>query len=458
MTRETGLRRRIAIVDGTRRLDLVVPAHATVAAVLDAVGVHARTDREVVMETGGREIAPAQRVGDLRDGAVLVLADLSVRMGSATARTAAAEAVREAQPPAAWWVLGGAGAVLAVVSLASPPVGEGGARVVVGAFVAVAAVLAGVFVAVRAPRRRPSSIAAPAGILLLAFAAGTAVVPGMPAARAVLAVFTGMLLAAVIAGAMSVVTRSPVLRAQTRVAMTGLLVLAAVWGAALLLHADVAAPAAVTLGLVPPAQRVLLAGAVDVPPGTFIDYERFQTTRWTVRQQLPDAVRSIDGGDADALVARSTARLTAGVSLFVAAGAASAPFAVGGFDASDPLVLAGRIALAVTVVFALLLGGRSSTVPALRWVARGGALAVVLSVLVALMPAADATTLVIVAAVLLVVGAASAFLVVPAGRGVRSLTWSRLADVIESLAVALSLPAALLAAGAVELMRGMMAG
>ena len=223
------------------------------------------------------------------------------------------------------------------------------------------------------------------------------------------------------------------------------------------MHLDPSAPAAVTLGLVPVAQRVLQSSLVDVAPGTFIDYGRFQSTRWTVRQNLPDEVRTIEADDADALVERSTARLTIGVVLLIAAGAASAFTALPTFDTDNPVVLGGRIALATTVVLALLLSSRRSTVPFLRWVERLGAAAVVVAVLMALLPRVSPDMLVVFAGILLVVGLGSALLVVPVGRGLRSLGWSRTGDIFEALATALSLPAGMLAAGAVEIARAMMA-
>ncbi|WP_181373505.1 hypothetical protein, partial [Microbacterium sp. HMWF026] len=61
------------------------------------------------------------------------------------------------------------------------------------------------------------------------------------------------------------------------------------------------------------------------------------------------------------------------------------------------------------------------------------------------------------AGLLLLGGLGAALLVVPVGRGLRSLGWSRTGDVFEALATALSLPAGLLAAGAIEIARAMMA-
>lgn len=453
---ETVPRRRVAIVDGERRFDLVIPVHASVADALDAAGVSPRTGHEVVMESAGKEISPDRRIGELPDGVILVYVDLADASGSA-GRRRRLSARHEDRPAAAWWVLGGVGVVLSGVTLFATAGLDAGVRTAVGAIAIAAAAIAAVVFAARTPGRRRSHLGAVIGILLLAFAGGASLMPDVPAAESVLSVFAGMLCAAAFAGAIAVVGRSDTLRAESRTASTLLLVLAGIWGTALLLHLDASSPAAVTLGLLPIAQRMLLSSAVDVSPGVFLDYERFQSTRWTVRQKLPDEVLSIGADDAQALVARSTARLTVGALVLVIAGVTCAPVAIPTFDVADPLVLAGRIALTVTVVLALVLGARKTSVPAVRWVSRLGAAAVLTAALVAFILAVGGGALALLAAACLVIGTASAFLVIPAGRGVRSLGWSRLADAFEALAISLSLPAALLAAGVVDVVRGMMA-
>ncbi|KEP75472.1 hypothetical protein HR12_32545 [Microbacterium sp. SUBG005] len=137
-------------------------------------------------------------------------------------------------------------------------------------------------------------------VAALAFGGGVAIVPDLPASSAQVAVFTGLLAAAVLTGVAGVMGATQTLRAQSRTASVIAAVLGAVWAVSLLLHLDPSAPAAVTLGLVPVAQRILQSSLVDVEPGTFIDYGRFQSTRWTVRQNLPDEVRTIEADDADA--------------------------------------------------------------------------------------------------------------------------------------------------------------
>lgn len=445
--------RRVALIDGASRLDLVVPLRATVDDVLLAAGVEPRSGVRVV-GVSGREIPRATAMTALDDGAVLVLVDPAAATPSSAARPAPARGA--SRVTAAWAVLTAVGGILTLLRLVDTDVVPAGVRTPVAVAALVAALLAAAVFAVRVSPGTPT-LAPVLATVVLAFGGAVAIVPVLPAASAQVAVFAGLLAAAVVAGVIGILGATHTSRAQSRTAAIVTVVLAGVWGLSLLLHLDPAAPAAVTLGLVPVAQRVLQSSLVDVAPGAFIDYARFQSTRWTVRQSLPDEVRTIEADDADALVERSTARLVIGVVLLVAAGAASASTALPTFAVADPVVLGGRIALAVTVVLALLLGSRKSTVPSLRWVARGGAVVVVVAVLAALVPTIPRESMVLVAAVVLVTGVAAALLVVPVGRGLRSLGWSRTGDVFEALATALSLPAGMLAAGAIEIARAMMA-
>ncbi|MDU0325925.1 hypothetical protein RWH43_04060 [Microbacterium sp. KSW2-21] len=453
MSAEVMQGRRVALIDGAARFDLVVPLHARIDDVLQAAG--SASDGSVrVVGVSGREIDRSTSMATLDDGVVLVLVDPRATVAQATGRSS--RPVASSRTTAAWWVMAAAGGILALVRLIGADALPPDVRAVVAAAALLAALAAATVFALRASART-ATLAPVVGLLALAFGGGVAVVPDQPASTELVAVFTGLLAGAVVTGVVGVLGATDTLRAQGRTATIVAAILAAVWGLSLLLHLDPSAPAAITLGLVPVAQRVLQASLVDVEPGTFIDYGRFQSTRWTVRQNLPDEVRTIEADDADALVERSTARLTIGVVMLVTAGAASAFTALPTFAVDNPVVMAGRIALASTVVLALLLGSRKSTVPFLRWVARVGAAVVVAAVLAALVPTISSGLLVVVAGLLLVGGLGAALLVVPVGRGLRSLGWSRTGDVFEALATAFSLPAGMLAAGAVEIARAMMA-
>ena len=218
------------------------------------------------------------------------------------------------------------------------------------------------------------------------------------------------------------------------------------------------APASVALGAVPVALRALPTTLIDVAPGTFIEYRRFQTSRWAVRQQLPAEVGPIESSAAHDLVGRASARLRGGTALLSIVAAVTAPFALPEFDPAAPLVFAGRIALATCVVLALLLGARRSSAPALHWMPRAAALVVAAVALVGALRAAGPLFLTVLAGAALLLGVAIAAAIVPVGRGARSLVWSRVGDVFEWLAVVLALPAGLLAADTIGVLRGVMGG
>lgn len=454
MATEVEERRRIAIVDGAAHHDLLVPLDATLDDALRTLGIRPEVGRDVLMERDGREVSPLQRAEEIPDGAVLAVVDLSERIVARGRRGRRPAAPSEA--PGAWWALAAIGTVLATVSLFAPGAFDPRMRLAIAVVSGAAAIACGLVFTVRARSPRPGGHPAMIGILLLAFAAGVTAVPALPAATTTLAVFVGLVCAAVLAGLLRLLGRPAALHAEFGASTAILLSLAAVWGLALLLHAEPAAPAAVTLGLVPVALRVLLSSLVDVPAGMFVDYGRYQTTRWSVRQTLPEEITSIGAADARDLVARSTGRLIAGTFILCVAAALCAPLAIPSFDAADPLVMSGRIALAVSTVLALLLGARRSSVAMLRWMPRAAAAVIVVVAVLAATRESSGIWLTVLAGACLVIGTATAFVVIPAGRGARSLFWSRFGDVFEWIAIALSLPAGLLAADAIDILRGMM--
>lgn len=391
-------RRRIAVLDGAGRHELALAPHVLLADALAAAGIRLESGRHVLVGRSGDEVPPTLPAGDLDDGAVLALVDLAEHPQPRPQRERGSSPVRASF----WWLVAGAVAVIAAVAVVT--------------------------------------------------------IPGLRASTSILAVFTGLCAAAVLAGLLAVVSRSGIHRAELGTLTLILLALAAVWGFALAVDLPVSAPAATSLGAVPLALRALPQTLMDVSPGTFIEYRRFQTSRWAVRQQLPADVGPIEAAAARELVDRATARLRAGTAALSATAAVSAPLALGAFDSADPLVFGGQIALAACAVLALLLGARRSSIPSLRWMARAAALVVLAVALAGVLHAAGSLWLTVAGGVALAAGVMLAFAVIPAARGSRSLAWSRLGDVLEWLSVVLALPAGLVAAGIIGVLRGAMGG
>ena len=219
----------------------------------------------------------------------------------------------------------------------------------------------------------------------------------------------------------------------------------------------IAAAAAISAGAVPLALRAIPASLVNIEDGYSINYEMFMSNRWTVRGAIPESPSRISSAAVGEVVEDSSARLLAGTVLLSAIGPIMIPIALTGDFRANPLVLGGSIGLLSTLVIALVLISRHTASPPLRWVPRAAAILVVVEAAIGAIVLFGPLALTVGALGFLVLGLFVAALLVPIGRGARSLVWSRMADVFEALVVALSLPAALLAADVLGVVRGMMA-
>jgi hypothetical protein len=447
-------RRLIAIVDGAERWDLALPLDTRIEVALARIGLVLGSGSQVLVESSGFEVELGRSAESFDDGEVLAVVDLSEQVVAARRRDTGAESHADPGGTAAFWLLGGVGVLAAVIALLTPTALDlalrVGAAVVLGAgAIATATVWA----------RRSAHDATPAlAPVALAFGAGVCAVPPLPAATDQAAVLTGLIAAAVIAGLLALLARGGAVRAGVGSGAILLLVLAAIWGAMLLVGMSAAAAAAVSLGAVPIALRALPSTLLDVPPGMFIDYARFQRTRWSVREQLPEPGGRVTAPGVQRLVDESSSRLLVGTAVLCGAAALSGFAAVPVFSTHDGIVLGGQIGLLVSSVLALLLGARRYSTPALHWLPRIAALGVLGAAATAVIRLGDGAWAIAVAAGLLVAALIAAALAVPAARGARSLAWSRVGDLLEWVAVALALPAGLLAADVISLLRGMMAG
>lgn len=454
-------RRRLAIVDGARVHEIVVPAGTLLETALDGVGLRLQPGRQVLVERTGREVAIDQPAWRLDDGALLSVVDLHDKPAPGRRRPVPTAAFTT--ETVAWWILGAVGLLVTCLVVAGG--GDGvppAVRIGVAAGLAVGAAAAGITWSVRArdgdagAARTTTAPAAALGPVALAFAAGAAAIP--PSVHNIpLVVLSGLAAAAVLAAVIALVAGSEQVRDSAGAGAVVLLVLGVVWALALLLGMPAQGAAAVTLGAAPVALRALPTMLLDVPPGMFIDYQRYQSTRWAVRERVPEPGGPVTFTGARRIAGQSTARLRTATGLIAAAAAVSAPIALIPLQPADPLRFWGQLVLAATAAFALLLGARRSSVPLLRWVPRAAAAIVIVSAVIAAVLASGALGLIVAAGGLLLVGIATAAVLVAVGRGATSLFWSRLGDRVEALCVVLALPAGLVAAGVIDLMRGVMA-
>jgi hypothetical protein len=449
-------RRKIAVVSGDARSDIVVPSDETLGEALRALGYAIEPGRHVVLERGGAEAQLNARGSDLPDGALYAIVDV-------LANRSVAEAVRVSSAPlidrgAAWWLL----SMVAVVAVGLDIVaGSDPAHVfalaVASASLGIAALVSAAVYVVRPSTDAATTMLGMVAPLSLAFASGFVAVPLSLAAGLQLAILTGFLAAAVVGAVFTATIGGLRARSSSGMVTVILLALAAVWGVVLLVGAAPAVAAAISVGMVPLVLRGLPSSLVNVAEGHFIDYGLFMSNRWSVRGSIPEAPGAVRIADVRGVVADSTARLFTGTLVASILPVVFVPLVLGGGLSGDPIVFGGTVGMLVTLIIALVLIPRHHASSALRWLPRVAAMLVLIEVAVAFGSSLGPIAVVVEAAAFFAIGVAAAAILVPVARGASSLVWSRLGDVLEAIAIALSLPSALLAADVLTILRGMMA-
>ena len=452
-------RRKIVVLSGDRRIDAALPFDDTLGEALAGLGYVLEPGRHAVLDRSGAEVDLGSPGGDLHDGALFSIVDLQIvapreqKVGKASAQT-------PADSSALWWMLGTLAILIAGIALldshGTGVLAQPAARFVGSFVLGAGSVASAVLWAMRRPRDVTSESLAMLAPLALAFAAGVvAIDPGIEAG-AHLAVLTGLLAAGVLATMLAAVVDALRLRSAASVASIVLLGLSAIWGITLLAGMDAAAAAALSAGAVPLGMRFLPSTLVNVSDGYHIDYKHFMSSRWTVRGAIPESPGRIEMAEIREVVDASSARLVAGMVLLSVVAALFLPAAFSRPVGDGGFVLGGTIGLVCTLAISLVLVARHHVAPVLRWSPRAAAGIVVLVAAVGVSAMFGQTAVFVIAGGLLLVGIGAAFVLIPIGRGARSLAWSRLADIVEWLAVALSFPAALLAADVLSVVRGMM--
>jgi hypothetical protein len=112
-------RRRVAVLDGAGRHELALAPHVTLA---DAVRSSASSWKRGGGSSSGRgiEVPADRRAADLADGAVLALVDLTERVERTPGVGERRRDEDDAPTASVWWILAGAGGLLATVALAAP--------------------------------------------------------------------------------------------------------------------------------------------------------------------------------------------------------------------------------------------------------------------------------------------------------------------------------------------------
>lgn len=459
MTADAPERRRIAVIDGDRRVDVAVPLDETLGGVLRRAGVAFGPGHHLVDARSGREAALGVLAAELTDGDLYAVVDLRP-LPRNRRRPADAHDVPPTDRGPLWWLLGALAVVVAALlgfSGGTPVAADGLARAGAAGGLGVSAALAAIVWAVRRHHDELGEAVVLLAPVLLAFAAGYLAVPPDLVRASHLGVASGMLAAALLALVVTIAARGRPLRNAAGTATVVLLALTVVWGGTLMLGADPTAAAAISAGAAPLALRALPALLLVVPEGYHIEYRHFMSNRWTVRGAIPASQPAVEPEFVSGTVGDAVARVATGSVLLSLVAVLSMPVALRAAATGDPVRLGGAIGLAATVVLALLLVPRRDAGAAVRWVPRLAAAAILVEATIALIVTLPGLVPALVATGCLVAGTVAAGTVVPIARGSSSLVWSRVADVVEAFSVALALPAGLLAADVLGVLRGMMA-
>ncbi|MEO5983418.1 MAG: hypothetical protein ABIQ13_14000, partial [Pedococcus sp.] len=242
-----------------------------------------------------------------------------------------------------------------------------------------------------------------------------------------------------------------------RVAMTALALLGSLGVVGILLGWPSYAVAALAAGLGPIAVRLLPGLGLEVPDEQLVDVERLSTTVWSAREVRVPRRRRVRVEEiatqfrhARDIVAAGTVWASAVVLLATAVLLSTA--------GRGAVARWGAFALCLLLALAMGYQSRSVRDRLPRYALLTSATVLVLEAVVALRQVGGLDTLVIAIAALVVTGVLVLAGSVALGRGWHSTRLSRLADALESVAVVLSLPAAIVAADGIEAFRRMTSG
>jgi hypothetical protein len=213
----------------------------------------------------------------------------------------------------------------------------------------------------------------------------------------------------------------------------------------------------VVSGLSALALRALPSLLVKVNEGYHIDYGKFMVLRWTVRGKVPQYLPRVHANEISQLVSNTEARLQTSIVMLSILAGIGIPAAIVPLAGEALIERIASISFVMLLSAGLMLSSRRTVAPELRTPPRIAAAIGLLVFAVLLAWNSGAQWLWIAAASMLILGAVVAIISVSLGRGSRSLGWSRTGDIVDSFAIALVFPAGLVAAGTLELLRGVLA-
>lgn len=307
----------------------------------------------------------------------------------------------------------------------------------------------------RADELTTTQVGALTASLLFACAIGPLSVTGAINRHTALAAIIGCANAAVLGMLALVIGRSSVWRNALWLIIGTSLCGALAWGVVLFIGWPDLAVLVLMAGVAPLMLQALPSLSITVPDHLLLEYEELMRVRWTVRGHIPGGAQPLSESEVAPLVRRAQVQLLMGTIIFSALPVLTLP-AIFAQAADDPLTTSAVVVFAFTFIATLLLLPRQRRGTAQRAIARLAALAI-LAVFVWewALPRFTESTVLVLALIIAGCGLVVAALIAPIGHGHRSLALSRLADGVQQLSIALSLPAAMMAGGYVELVRGL---
>jgi hypothetical protein len=467
MSASSAERRRIVVAHGARRHDVSISSEVELGATLQQLGLALQPQAVVVFGLDGQPIdLSVPPNGALEDGALITVVELAPASAGGGASARAAAHGRSLVGPAGLrefaWLAAASAAVItigsAVLDLATLDLAtsadraglSGGRAVLAGIFAAVSLVAALSATRGAAGRVSPVALAVPA---MLAFAAGFSAVPPGIASAFHLAVVCGLLAASVAAAIVHARSVGDYPVGATGVVLVILVSLSALWGLTLLAGWPSYVAAALAAGAAPVGLRILPGTCLAVPPGQLLEFDRLSSNASAVRAPAPVGSEQVRTHAVSGMIGNATAQLATGTVLLAAVPVAMLPI-VFLTAPRDALVTSGAIVVALLVTCALALSPRAANTAVTRWAPRAAA-AVVLAELALLGTRSFGGAAALLSpAILVVVALVVASVSVPLARGTRSLSLSRLGDGIETVAIVFALPAAVVAANLVTILRG----
>lgn len=440
--------RRIALQAAGRVHDLAVPAQDALGSALIAMGLLPH-DQERIIDPAGHAIELDTPAGDLREGGLYSI------VAPAAHSTKADEHSHHGAPALLPWALLAFGLLTLTFGVVLENRGGGG-----GASWAVAIACCGLLTLLAWGRGAeqagyvwvPLAVGGAAAFVLLWRLDPTATPQAVAAGMATIAVGGALL---------TLIGESTATRAiGAPIAIISAAIAAALFIGGLLdwnlLQTSVVIGAAACVGL-----RAVPYLVVKVDDGYHIDYGRFMLVRWTVRGRVPPYLPHVETETIRERMRTIEARLRVAMVYLSALTAVGMWAAAWHLDAASRLERISAAVVIALIGFGVLLVSRKTTarelkVPLRVAAAAGSAGAAALAGVRS--SAIAGNTAVIVAAALLLGGIIAATIAPALARGARSIGWSRMGDIVEAIAIAFVVPAALVSVGTIDILRGVFSG